>query len=314
MLGDLEFMRADSLIDRARTGLFLILLLFILLPPLRGVSAPLIQEEQDTPAVHFDYRMLQPGEAVKVSLSEGGDIENAYLRFLDKKIDLGRSVHSPEILAIIGLDLNMKPGIYPVEVYITYRDGHEDLVKKPLSVSAREFPVRRLWVEERYVTPPAAVNERIQRESALLRSIYQLYSPQWFGDGEFILPVTGKQAFNFGQRRIFNDQPRSPHSGEDISAPAGTPVKASNFGRIVLAADLYFSGNTVVIDHGVGVFTYYCHFSKILVEQGNDAEKGEIIGEVGATGRVTGPHLHWSVRINGSRIDPYSMLALNFSP
>ncbi len=80
----------------------------------------------------------------------------------------------------------------------------------------------------------------------------------------------------------------------------------------MLVSDLYFSGNTVVIDHGVGVFTYYCHFSKILVEQGRDVEKGEIIGEVGATGRVTGSHLHWSVRVNGSRIDPYSMLALNF--
>jgi murein DD-endopeptidase MepM/ murein hydrolase activator NlpD len=97
----------------------------------------------------------------------------------------------------------------------------------------------------------------------------------------------------------------------DISSPSGTPVGASNSGRVLLADDLYYAGNTVVIDHGLGVVSFYCHFSKILVTKGDRVEKGTSIGEVGATGRVTGPHLHWSVRIRGSRVDPLSLLSFD---
>ena len=295
-----------------RVSFILFVFCFSLIPLALFPSSQESPADPETPPVRFDYRALQPGEALKVSLDGRGGVEGAYIRYLGKRIQLGRSVYSSEFLAFLGLDLNMEPGVYPVEVYIQYNGGHEDLVRKALNVVSREFPVRRLWVEERYVTPPQSVNERIQREAALLRSLYRRYSSQWYGNGPFILPVAGKEAFNFGERRFFNDQPRSPHSGADISAPAGTPVKASNAGRVVLAADLYFSGLTVVIDHGLGVYSYYCHFSQIHAEQGKAVEKGEVIGDVGSTGRVTGPHLHWSVRINQDRVDPYSLLNLKF--
>ena len=165
-------------------------------------------------------------------------------------------------------------------------------------------------MEDKYVSPPSQVLERIRTEAALMRSIYAIYTAEWLAEGVFLIPTDDKAVPNFGERRVFNNQPRSPHSGVDISSPLGTTVKASNSGRVVLAHELYYAGNTVVIDHGLGVFTFYCHFSKILVEKGDQVKKGQAIGEVGATGRVTGPHLHWSLRVRGSRVDPFSLLSL----
>jgi murein DD-endopeptidase MepM/ murein hydrolase activator NlpD len=172
--------------------------------------------------------------------------------------------------------------------------------------------VKRLWVKEEYVTPPSTVLERIRRESELLRSVYKKFTQTWLGEDSFIMPTEGKVFDNFGERRIYNNKPRSSHAGVDISAPTGTPVWASNSGEVALASDLYFSGKTVIIDHGLGLFSLYCHFSKIKVKRGQVVRKGDIIGEIGATGRVTGPHLHWGVKILGDRVDPFSLLSLNF--
>ena len=113
----------------------------------------------------------------------------------------------------------------------------------------------------------------------------------------------------FGTRSILNGQPRSPHSGADFRSAAGTPIKAPNAGRVVLAGDRYFTGNTVIIDHGLGLFSLFAHLSEVSVKEGDSVQSGEVVGKVGATGRVTGPHLHWSVRLSGARVDPLSLLA-----
>jgi murein DD-endopeptidase MepM/ murein hydrolase activator NlpD len=147
----------------------------------------------------------------------------------------------------------------------------------------------------------------------MLGQIYDIFTFQWHGEGPFIIPCDGEAYDNFGERRIFNNEPRSPHSGVDISSPQGAPVRASNSGRVVLAKNLYYAGNTVIIDHGLGVFTSYLHFSKILAKKGEMVRKGDIIGEIGATGRVTGPHLHWGVKVSGSRVDPLSLLHMGTS-
>ena len=158
---------------------------------------------------------------------------------------------------------------------------------------------------------PPEEAERIEREAALVASVLSVVSPEWLGTGPFTTPLPEGEPFpNFGQRRLYNNDVASVHSGVDISAPAGTPARAANSGRVVLAANLYYSGNTVIIDHGLGVFTYYGHFSKILVKRGQPVKKGEVIAEVGSTGRSTGPHLHWSVRVLDSRVDPFSLAAL----
>jgi murein DD-endopeptidase MepM/ murein hydrolase activator NlpD len=208
------------------------------------------------------------------------------------------------------LDLDLPPGGYPLVVTAQLGDGTLDTLRKEIQVIPKEFPTERLNVDAKYVTPPAEAMERIRIEAQLTRTIYAGRHPSWLGEGSFVLPTDGRVNPNFGRRRVFNDQPRSPHSGVDISSPHGTPVKASNSGRVVLARGLYYAGNTVIIDHGLGVFSIYLHFSRTLVEEGAFVSKGETIGEVGATGRVTGPHLHWSVRIRGSRVDPLSLLDL----
>jgi murein DD-endopeptidase MepM/ murein hydrolase activator NlpD len=126
----------------------------------------------------------------------------------------------------------------------------------------------------------------------------------------FIKPVSGVTSSPFGHRRILNDQPRSPHSGLDIAASTGTPVAAPAPGTVTITGEFYFNGNTVFLDHGQGLITMYCHLSEIKVTEGTQIERGEILGLVGATGRVTGPHLHWSVSLNGHRVDPELAIAV----
>jgi murein DD-endopeptidase MepM/ murein hydrolase activator NlpD len=262
--------------------------------------------------INLEYRSIQPGEVVRVILKSRRQIKRAYVIFNEEKYEMAKDIDQEAMLAFVGLDLNIKPGTYFIKILVQSQDGNTDHHPKEILVLPKEFPTTKLWVDERFVTPPNEVLERIRRESELIRTIYSVYTPQWLGEGVFILPSSGEPDANFGEKRIFNNKPRSSHSGVDISSPFGAEVIASNSGRILLANDLYFAGKSVIIDHGLGVFSFYCHFSKIIATRGTLVNKGEVIGEVGATGRVTGPHLHWSVRINGSRVDPFSLLSLSW--
>src|SRR5262249_45324326 len=152
-------------------------------------------------------------------------------------------------------------------------------------------------------------------EAKLLEKIWATVTPQpRVGSGflvkpRFTAPVPQPSNSAFGSRSIFNGQARSPHSGADFLSPAGTQVKAPSWGRVVLARELYYSGNTVIIDHGLGLYSLFAHLEKMSVQEG-DKVAGTVIGLVGATGRVTGPHLHWAVRLNVARVDPLSLLWL----
>lgn len=261
--------------------------------------------------INLDYRVLQPGEIIKLTVKSNSSIMKAQFNFGGKKYPLGEGRKDSEYFAFMGLDLAQKPGTYTIFVSILYEEGTHQTINKEILVSKKEFPVENLWVEPEYVTPPPEILERIKRESQLLNTVYEVYTSQWWGKGNFIVPCSGKINYNFGKRRIFNNIPRSPHGGVDISSPAGTPVRASNSGEVVLANDLYFAGKTVIINHGLGVFTVYCHFSKMEVESEEWVEKGTIIGEVGSTGRVTGSHLHWGVKVRGKRVDPFSLVSLD---
>jgi len=281
-----------------------------------GVLCVLACENQDwqrPPGLNcnLSYRALQPGEVVKVILKASPNVQKAQIQFSDVKYPMGQHENSCEFMSLVGLDLGMKPGVREIEITAFYKDGTTERIKKEIYVINKQFPLKKLWVDEKFVTPPQKVQERIRVESELLGVIYDIFTPQWLGDGPFIIPTIGKAWPNFGERRIFNGKPRSSHSGVDISSPFGSPVKASNSGRVVLANNLYFAGNTVIIDHGLGVFTLYCHFSKIRTSRSAFVKKGDIIGEIGATGRVTGPHLHRGVKILGNRVDPFSLLDLD---
>ena len=135
-------------------------------------------------------------------------------------------------------------------------------------------------------------------------------TPERLWQGGFRRPLEAEAAGNFGRRRILNDQPRASHSGEDYSAPAGTPVYAAQRGRVALADELFFSGKTVVLDHGLGLFTFYAHLQSITVEPGQVVEAGALLGRVGSTGRVTAAHLHWAARLNQARVNPRDLVAL----
>jgi murein DD-endopeptidase MepM/ murein hydrolase activator NlpD len=281
-------------------------------------TALLSQEKnrEEPPQIVFDLNShsFQPGDVIKVTLRDSSEyVKFVQLRFQDRKFPMVKIKDLHKFIAFVGLDLDLKPGNYFLYGTLLNEDGEQQSKKDQIIVLPKEFPIKKLWVNEKYVTPPEDSLERIKRESDLLSAIYGMYTPMWLGEGKFIIPSEGEMAPNFGERRIFNNQPRSPHSGIDISSPFGADVKASNSGSVVVANDLYYAGKTVVIDHGLGVFSLYCHFSKIKVHIGDQVSKGDVIGEIGATGRVTGPHLHWAFKVSGSRINPLSLLQLDFS-
>jgi murein DD-endopeptidase MepM/ murein hydrolase activator NlpD len=210
--------------------------------------------------------------------------------------------------ALVGIDLDRRPGRYPIEI-----DDRRGLpLRTDLEVEAREFPEERLTVPKTFTEPDAATLARISREQRLLAALWTTSSAERYWREAFVRPTEGPAGSPFGLRRFFNGEPRSPHAGIDFRAPEGSPVHASNRGYVVLARELFFTGNTVVVDHGCGLFTLYVHLSKLSVRRGALVERGQEIGAVGMTGRATGPHLHFAARIGEARVDPQAILERNF--
>lgn len=205
--------------------------------------------------------------------------------------------------ALIGIDLDTRATRY--EIVVT--SGNARIVR-PLVVSPRTFPTRRLSVDPALVHPPPEAQERIARESREIAAVWAASPPERLWSTPFVRPVPDAANSAFGTHSVFNGQPTSQHTGADFLSPSGRPIKAPNAGRVVIAGSRYFSGNTVVIDHGQGLFSLLAHLSEIDVTVGAEVAAGDLIGKVGATGRVTGPHLHWAVRLNGARVDPLSLL------
>jgi murein DD-endopeptidase MepM/ murein hydrolase activator NlpD len=176
--------------------------------------------------------------------------------------------------------------------------------RKYFQVSAKQYSTQHIEIKDkRKVNPYASDMDRILKEKKRKQKARNHYT-DGVVDVNFLLPVTGIQTGSFGRRRVFNGQARNPHSGMDIAADSGTPVLAPSAGTVIELGDFFFSGNLVYIDHGQGLITLFAHLSEIDVELGERVNKGQVIGKVGATGRVTGPHLHWSLGLNGTWIDP----------
>jgi murein DD-endopeptidase MepM/ murein hydrolase activator NlpD len=180
---------------------------------------------------------------------------------------------------------------------------------RPLALVPRVYPTRRLRVAGQFVDPPVSELARIRAEADALGAIFGTVTiPDRIET--FVVPVPGVPGSNFGSRSIFNGEERAPHAGVDFRGAPGTPVAAPASGRVVLAEDLFFTGQTVVIDHGLGLYSLLAHLSRIDVSPGQTVAQGHTVGLLGATGRVTGPHLHWTVRLNGARVDPLRVVAL----
>lgn len=259
--------------------------------------------------VVHEARSLQPGEVVLLRVIADTPIEEIRASALNRHFSFFETGDPGVRETLIGLDLNVKPGSYPVQ--ITGRCGDETFkASDVLKVVAKEFPVRHITVDKKFANPPASVMDRITREQKLVSSIFQGITVARYWRAPFHRPVPGVALSSFGKRSIVNGQPRSPHSGTDFRAAGGTPVESPNDGKVVLAQNLYFSGNTVIIDHGMGLYSYLCHLSAFKVKAGQEVHKGSVIGLVGATGRVTGPHLHWTTRLLGARVDPLSLMSV----
>ena len=255
-------------------------------------------------------RKFQPGEPLILTWLEKKS-ELSTIDFRGEHYELKARPGQADFI-FLGLDLGVKPGRETLHITLWSGRSEQDQIQAELEILARDFPKRKLSVDPKYVHPPREVQERIKREAEILAQIYGQTSPEWLAQGKFELPCAGQLAPNFGQQRIYNNVPRSIHAGVDIAIASGQPIKAANDGRVALASNLYFSGNTVIIDHGLGLYTVYCHMSKLLVKRGAMVRQGEVIGLAGSTGLSTGPHLHWAAKINEARIDPLALLEIEF--
>jgi murein DD-endopeptidase MepM/ murein hydrolase activator NlpD len=211
---------------------------------------------------------------------------------------------------LAGIDLSTKAGTYRVAVEAD-RTGLNALLRgtRSIRVTPRPFPVRRLQVASKFVEPSEDDRLRIVRDAERLESIFRMPSMLMW-DGNFLRPLMGPVTSNFGARSVFNGERRAPHAGIDFDDQIGTPVMSPSAGRIVLADNLFFTGGTIIIDHGQGLLSLFAHLSELAALEGEDVVPGSVVGFVGATGRVTGPHLHWAVRLNGARVDPLSVIEM----
>lgn len=212
--------------------------------------------------------------------------------------------------AIVGIDIDAPAGQAEWEVALSDGAGFTQRGRRRFTIRARDFPVQRLTLPAPMVDLDPETERRALAESATLRALYETVTPERLWRGRFTPPLDGDlKGDGFGARRIINGQPRLPHAGLDFAAERGTPVRASNRGRVALVGDFFFPGRVIAIDHGLGLYSLYMHLDRVDVEVGSLVDRATIIGAVGATGRATGPHLHWSVQVGPSRVDPETLLA-----
>jgi len=265
---------------------------------------------EDTLTFVHEERSIQPGEMLRFQVHASRPLSRLSIKAFDRAFPAFPMAGESEWTGLVGIDLDAKPGRYQIELSGTEKTGEKVNAKAVLNVIGKQFPTRKLTVDEKYVAPPAAVLARIEQERKRVNGIFASIRPEKLWDGPFQLPVPGAVISVFGKRSIYNGRPRSPHAGVDFRGATGTPIRAPNTGIIILADNLYYTGNTVIIDHGMGLYSYLGHMSAISVNQGDPVNKGEIVGKVGSTGVATGPHLHWTIRLVTARIDPLSVVDL----
>ncbi len=213
--------------------------------------------------------------------------------------------------ALVGIDLETPVGKTTWRVGATDAGGARRNRAGAVVIRGGRFPVERLSLPTGMVDLDPATERRAAGEAARLRALYATVTPERLWQGPFTRPVAGDGKWTgFGARRIINGQPRMPHSGADYAARLGTAVAASNRGRVAMVGDFFFAGRFVVLDHGLGLYTLYFHLERVDVAEGSIVERGEPIGTVGATGRATGPHLHWGAVLRQARVDPVGLLRL----
>jgi murein DD-endopeptidase MepM/ murein hydrolase activator NlpD len=206
--------------------------------------------------------------------------------------------------AVLGIDLFTEPGAYTLDI-----TAQGIVLSRPVKVIKKKYPVQKLKLPEDMVELSPENEARAEREQMKVAAIWPNETERIW-NGSFINPREGKISTKFGLRRIINGVAKNPHSGVDVAAEEGQEVKAPNNATVTMVDNQFFSGNSVILDHGQGIYTMFFHLSRVLVHEGQQVRKGEVIGLVGSTGRSTGAHLHWGVRIQGARVDPLELMRL----
>lgn len=287
-----------------RLGILIFGIFFLFLSPAWSETA------RPTCRLLIPTQKIYPGSVFLAKARCTGAIASASGTFCERRLVFFSGKKNTSSYAFVGVDLESKPAVYRFEARVELGGSGTVDLKESLRVYPKRFPLQKITVAEKYVQPSPEDQKRSAEETKRLESIWETVSTSRYWDGKFKVPLSSELTSGFGRRRVVNGQPRSPHSGVDLKANTGTPIHAANSGNVVLAEDLFFSGNTVVIDHGLGLYTYYGHCSKLLVQANEIVKSGQVIGEVGATGRVTGPHLHWACRLNKARVNPLDLLTL----
>lgn len=263
------------------------------------VSPTLARDIVETPPLERPRELAVPGGLVliEVPADPAAPEQAPQVNFDGRRVMVLRDGAS--WLAVVGIPLAREPGAAILQ--IRHRAGP---MTRGFSITGKTYATQRLSVPPRQVDLSAEDAARVASETPHLRAKMSTFSDASPTTLRFEPPVRGQRSSSFGLRRVFNSQSRNPHSGMDIAAPIGTPIVAPAPGRVIDTGEYFFNGKSVIIDHGQGLVTLYCHLSEISVRPGDSLDTGELLGKVGATGRVTGPHLHWGVSLNRAYVDP----------
>ncbi len=280
---------------------------FLLLVSLTSMSMASISNKE--PVMSLTPRTIPLGglALLDVVLPSGTWLQG--ISFLGREIPFFPREKHKGFEAILGAGLSVTPGRHAL---IIRWGGPEGLNVSTISVDVkyRKFPEERLVVARKMVEFPPRILKKVREDQHAVQKVCNMVTPHRYWKSSFVWPVNSRILSPFGLRRIFNGQPRSPHSGVDLRAPEGTPVRSANSGRVALVRNCYLSGWTMVVDHGCGLYTLYAHLSEVRIKQGTMVKRGEILGLSGKTGRATGAHLHWGISLLGTRLDPELFMKL----
>jgi hypothetical protein len=261
------------------------------------------------PLTEFDIAVSPPqigqGEVALLTIQEDGAIKPE-VTWGEKEINLVLDPSNRRWSAFLGADLTTAPGGYRLTIKVG-----GDVLTRQIQVLAKDHGIRRFTVPKEMEALDPSTLERVREESKRMRDTLSVSHGQPLWQGSWARPVQGGIVSPFGRRTIINDLERSPHSGVDLKATEGTPIKAANKGQVVLVEDHFFGGLSIVIDHGGGIHSMYFHLSHASVKVGEVVEKGDLIGLSGSSGRATGPHLHFGIRLNGERVNPLGLVELS---
>jgi murein DD-endopeptidase MepM/ murein hydrolase activator NlpD len=279
------------------------LLIFVVLT-MTGMAA---RGESDL-RVELFPKVARQGVVCLARASGPASLKSIHVQFQGQRFSMGFNNETGVYEGLIGIDMSTSPATY--EIRVTAIDGDNRVYSSALSLRVEkvDFGTQTLSLPPSVVDLDAKTLERVNRETRKLEALFQISRNERLWKSVFIRPVKGEISTGFGLNRIINGRRRSQHTGVDLRAEEGSPVLATNHGIVVLVDELFFSGKSVILDHGWGLYSMYFHLSEALVKEGELVRAGTILGRVGSTGRSTGPHLHWGIRINGARVDPLSLL------